>query len=820
MKLNTIKLTISNLLGTTQKLNYTTMVMKENKLFPGLGPRESIATVPNVNLVRNNKRFANAKHALSAFISTQTMLTDANIVVLSDLANYLDQSYSRDHYNFVRECKTLGNWFKVNVFAKVRSQGLIPDKAWNKLGATPRILSPVFVALLETKDLSTRLLLIRIVLSLFDLYTVIVTPTAPDGKSITMIGKDTSQVITTEEVDMAIDRLGIDKEEITESFKFSNIGRDFHSSSASGPNGQAVWNSHLDAKAILEDSEVHNNLVAMCNLLERKDLLTVLEEAASLPNLVGIGEEKPLHSKLHVLFEKGDKARVIAIIDYFTQEVLSPFHDTIASILKGIPQDGTFDQNKIADKVRILTEENDLPLYSFDLTAATDRLPVILQRLIIQRLINVEGFGFLWQKLLTFRTFQTETGEQVRYQVGQPMGAKSSFPMLGLTHHIIVQIAAIRAGYQNKFNNYVVLGDDIMLADSKVSSKYLQLMTDLGLEISKHKSIVSTPETTTLPIAEICRRVFVSGFEVTPIPMKLVANVFENNLLAVQLQSKMSERGLFYIESQVPNFFEVFNLGQQGFDHIGLLNSLPQWMSKLTQTFDFGTQNDANFAHMSREGLTEDMLLEFYKFTVITEQFKRLSTLIQSADTGFKAISKSINLGDILFVEGPEGKRVPAKGFSLETLLNWNLLGKAHPARFVMLSEINRVSGIMKTLSAIRGKELFLKLLENVIDNLKYSILEVIRDKEIKAAQFNKSIIDKTIDNVKKCRDSQNQTLSFSVKIEEINVVWIIKLGLYGSCNLTSHSINTPSTLKDTSRTLQIKQRNSGKSFSLFKSET
>jgi len=35
-----------------------------------------------------------------------------------------------------------------------------------------------------------------------------------------------------------------------------------------------------------------------------------------------------------------------------------------------------------------------------------------------------------------------------RYSVGQPMGAYSSFPMLALTHHVIVQIAAGRAGYQ------------------------------------------------------------------------------------------------------------------------------------------------------------------------------------------------------------------------------------------------------------------------------------------------------------------------------------------------------------------------------------
>jgi len=35
---------------------------------------------------------------------------------------------------------------------------------------------------------------------------------------------------------------------------------------------------------------------------------------------------------------------------------------------------------------------------------------------------------------------------RLKYSVGQPMGALSSFAMLGLTHHVIVQIAARRAG--------------------------------------------------------------------------------------------------------------------------------------------------------------------------------------------------------------------------------------------------------------------------------------------------------------------------------------------------------------------------------------
>jgi hypothetical protein len=77
-----------------------------------------------------------------------------------------------------------------------------------------------------------------------------------------------------------------------------------------------------------------------------------------------------------------------------------------------------------------------------------------------------------------------------RYAVGQPMGAYSSFPMLALTHHVIVQIAARRAGKLGWFTNYALLGDDVVIADPMVAPQYLLLMRDiLGVEINLSKSL-------------------------------------------------------------------------------------------------------------------------------------------------------------------------------------------------------------------------------------------------------------------------------------------------------------------------------------------
>jgi hypothetical protein len=75
--------------------------------------------------------------------------------------------------------------------------------------------------------------------------------------------------------------------------------------------------------------------------------------------------------------------------------------------------------------------------YSFDLSAATDRLPIELQFQILA-LLGYDSVN--WRRLLDFSWSWKD--EQIKYSVGQPMGAYSSWAMLALTHHVIVRLAA------------------------------------------------------------------------------------------------------------------------------------------------------------------------------------------------------------------------------------------------------------------------------------------------------------------------------------------------------------------------------------------
>lgn len=100
----------------------------------------------------------------------------------------------------------------------------------------------------------------------------------------------------------------------------------------------------------------------------------------------------------------------------------------------------------------------------------------------------------------------------LRYAVGQPMGCLSSFNMLGLTHHVIVQVAARRIGFQQWFTDYALLGDDIVIGNSLVAESYSNIMFILGLDINPSKSLVSSKG-----VCEFAKRLVSHQGEYSPI---------------------------------------------------------------------------------------------------------------------------------------------------------------------------------------------------------------------------------------------------------------------------------------------------------------
>jgi len=84
--------------------------------------------------------------------------------------------------------------------------------------------------------------------------------------------------------------------------------------------------------------------------------------------------------KLSLKLEAAGKVRVFAIADAWTQTLLGNLHQGLFAVLSQIPQDGTFNQHK---PVKALLDKGLSEFFSFDLSAATDRLPIDLQSDII-----------------------------------------------------------------------------------------------------------------------------------------------------------------------------------------------------------------------------------------------------------------------------------------------------------------------------------------------------------------------------------------------------------------------------------------------------
>jgi hypothetical protein len=199
-----------------------------------------------------------------------------------------------------------------------------------------------------------------------------------------------------------------------------------------------------------------------------------------------------LTGRLHSIPEPAGKVRVVAICDYFTQVGLKPLHEYIFSLLKCNPNDATFGQQEAVDR---FAAQGHQEIFSYDLKAATDLIPVQLYREVLIPLIGRTGAD-LWVQLLSDRTFLPpkdlrDVKTRVRYMRGQPMGALSSWAGLALCHHALVQYAAKRAGLDGWFTAYLVLGDDIVIAHPLVAEAYLSICAEFGIKVGLAKSLVS-----------------------------------------------------------------------------------------------------------------------------------------------------------------------------------------------------------------------------------------------------------------------------------------------------------------------------------------
>nr|UPW42181.1 MAG: putative RNA dependent RNA polymerase [Sichuan mito-like virus 39] len=259
-----------------------------------------------------------------------------------------------------------------------------------------------------------------------------------------------------------------------------------------------------------------------------KDLTKAASEKTLIQRTDRMEEIIPL-GKLALKQESAGKVRVFAIVDNWTQWLLKPLHSALFTILRKIPTDGTFDQMAPVRRLKITRTSS---VYSFDLSAATDRLPLQFQKIVLGPVLGIH-LAETWGNLLTKRDYvlgKKNRARKYRYAVGQPMGALSSWAMLALTHHAIVQWAAFRSGVTSGtrwFMDYAILGDDVIITNPLVAKEYLKIMESLGVQVGLAKSLISHKG-----VGEFAKRYLIPS-DASPISLKEVvcAQNSSSNLL-------------------------------------------------------------------------------------------------------------------------------------------------------------------------------------------------------------------------------------------------------------------------------------------------
>jgi len=396
----------------------------------------------------------------------------------------------------------------------IQSLGGNPSLTVNLLGVRvkrDKLGLPTILPLRIRAALSDRVLLdktlVKSILTIMSLFRSFKFVTEPDLGPITRPFSGVTQTLESAVIRKALRNLKLN-------FIQVRRAKSFYSSKA-GPNiSHATFGSVYDALAFVHNPSVLYNLLRILWLHRGYTIILslFLINLICLPVYIFynylssslVSTYTDLRSrlgKLSIVYDQPGKARVVAITNWWIQVALKPLHESLFDFLRTVPMDGTFEQDKPL-KLLLSRVKDGQKLYSFDLSNATDRLPIALQEQILSFIY--EG-SYFWRKVLDFEWLYSKQSKKskdgkrklyfpivwVKYQVGQPMGAYSSWAMLALTHHVIIQYCSIVSGRRGLFRDYCVLGDDVIIANDDVARVYRHVMGLLGVDINDSKTIES-----------------------------------------------------------------------------------------------------------------------------------------------------------------------------------------------------------------------------------------------------------------------------------------------------------------------------------------
>lgn len=300
------------------------------------------------------------------------------------------------------------------------------------------------------------------------------------------------------------------------------IGKPFHMGTKGGPQGYPnILRSGQNPHPILF-GEFSAEIQWAMRALGRGDILKL---AVGTWQALDFPLPKALHEKyiavLIAFAEKAGKTRQVYAPSWYIQEALKEIHDYSYECLRSLYNyDGTFSHSSAGDQIKQWTKEGK-PLWSFDLSAATDRFPLRLQVIVMEAIFGYQT-AEAWRTLVSLPAYFKPIDRCVKWSVGQPMGLFSSWSIFSLTHHALLNFLKWKLGTKA---SYIIVGDDIVISDIILAQEYRALLTVLGVPINESKSVLHE-NSTRGSAAEFVKRLFVDGVEVTPLSGRLLKDIY------------------------------------------------------------------------------------------------------------------------------------------------------------------------------------------------------------------------------------------------------------------------------------------------------
>jgi hypothetical protein len=253
---------------------------------------------------------------------------------------------------------------------------------------------------------------------------------------------------------------------------------------ANGPNKQPKVQSAPDeAYSLLDDPKLGPHFKKMCELTGNQGFLSFVAKQAKK------SKDNTFLRKLVSIPDKGNKSRIVAICDFWTQSLLDPLEKAEINEL----------MTKFGDKSAFLSHDSGFDKVkqnltndwvSIDATSWTDNFPLVFQYTYLKLRYGLL-FAKSWAQLVGKCDWHLgDSDKTIKYGKGQGMGTKGSFIIASITDHYVIEWWMEQ--HYGKVNPYCKVGDDLVASDK--DNILIKNYPTIGVPVNIFKSKMETPK--------------------------------------------------------------------------------------------------------------------------------------------------------------------------------------------------------------------------------------------------------------------------------------------------------------------------------------